>query len=92
MRWLKKSPSITRHFNNKKETSKENLKNPKVSRLDQSQPRVSRVKERQRPGVLTSASTGAHYPSLFVLRFSDARPRSLALSRKLQRHARPPRL
>lgn len=68
------------------------FKNPKVCRLDQSQARVSRVKERQHPGVLTSASTGAHYPSLCVLRSRDARQRSLALSRKPPRHARPPRL
>ncbi len=92
MHFLRTSQPITSSLNNRKETSKENLKNLKVFRLDPNLSRVSQVKKRQLHGAQTSASTGAHYLSLCVLRSSDERLKWHALFKKPPRHARLPRL
>lgn len=91
MHFLRTSQPITSSLSNQKETSKENLRNLKVFRLDPNLSRVSQVKKRQLHGVLTFASTGAHFLSLCVLRSSDAKPKWHARFKKPPRHARLPR-
>ena len=75
MRFLKKNQLITSSLNNRKETSKENLKRPKVCKPVLNQDLSNKVKERQLLGVPMCVNIGAHCLSPSALRSSDVRPR-----------------